>query len=250
MNDVEIKGLTVYYGNVCALENACLKIRHKAFLGIIGPNGGGKSTLLKAMLNLVKPISGEVVTRKGITLGYVPQFASFDKSFPISVREVVLMGRLDKMMHPFYHYGKKDILQATALLERLGLLEIQKRQIGDLSGGQLQKVLIARALLTNPDVLLLDEPSSSLDSAAKTEVFDFLKELNQEKTIVVVTHDMEHIFNYIDSLACVSRSIHYHDENKEIDIDNIDEIFGCPLNVLLQTGALNRRMIERSRKND
>jgi zinc transport system ATP-binding protein len=249
MYDVEVKGLTVYYGNVCALEDADLKIRNKSFLGIIGPNGGGKSTLLKVLLKLVKPSAGEVIIREGIRLGYVPQFASFDKSFPISVKDVVLMGRLEKNMHPFHKYKAEDLNKAEEILSRIGIKNLEKRQVGELSGGQLQKVLISRALITEPDILLLDEPSASLDAGAKKEVFDLLKELNKEKTIVLVTHDMENIFNYIDSIACVNRNIHYHDENKEISVDNIEEIFGCSLNALLQTGALNRRVTEGSVKN-
>ena len=250
MYDVEVNNINVYYGEVCALENASIMIRNKAFLGIIGPNGGGKSTLLKVLLHLKKPLSGAVKIREGLRLGYVPQHASFDRSFPISVKDVVLMGELEHTMKPFKKYKVSDMDKVNELLDLMKIEELRDRQIGELSGGQLQKVLIARALVSNPDVLLLDEPSSSLDTATKIEVFEFLKKLNEKKTIVVVTHDMEHIFNYIDSIACVNKSIHYHDEDREISIDNIEEIFGCPINVLLQTGTLNRRVISRREDND
>ncbi|SHI57635.1 zinc transport system ATP-binding protein [Dethiosulfatibacter aminovorans DSM 17477] len=248
--DIEVKNVDVYYGDVCALEKASLKIRNKSFLGIIGPNGGGKSTLLKVILHLKKPRSGEVKIKEGLTLGYVPQFALFDRSFPISVEDVVLMGKLDHKLAPFRKYNPGDIKKAEEILARIGIEDLRKRQIGELSGGQLQKVLIARALVTDPDVLLLDEPSSSLDAATKDEMFEFLKELNKEKTIIVVTHDMEIIFNYIDSIACVNKSIHYHDEDKAIRVENIEDVFGCPINVLLQTGTLNKRVIDGRYGND
>lgn len=244
MYDIEVKDIDVYYGEVCALEHASIKIRNKSFLGIIGPNGGGKSTLIKVLLHLKKPRSGQVKIKEGLTLGYVPQFAFFDRTFPISVEDVVLMGKLEHRLAPFRKYSRRDMKKAEEILEKMGIRDLKKRQIGELSGGQLQKVLIARALVTDPDVLLLDEPLSSLDSTTKDEVFRFLKELNKEKTIVVVTHDMEYIFNYIDSIACVNKNIHYHDEDKAISLDNIDEIFGCPINVLLQTGTLNKRVID------
>jgi zinc transport system ATP-binding protein len=244
MYDIEVNNIDVYYDEVCALENASLKIRNKSFLGIIGPNGGGKSTLLKVLLHLKKPSSGEVIIRNGLTLGYVPQFAFFDRTFPISVEDVVLMGKLERNLTFFRKHNTRDIRKAEEILSRMGIEDLRNRQIGELSGGQLQKVLIARALVTDPDVLLLDEPSSSLDSTTKEEVFEFLKELNKEKTVVVVTHDMEIIFDYIDSIACVNKDIHYHDEDKAISVNNIEEIFGCPINVLLQTGTLNKRVID------
>lgn len=205
---------------------------------------------MKVLLNLKKPRAGQVIIKKGLRLGYVPQFAFFDRSFPISVEDVILMGKLEHKLIPFRKYSSEDIGKLEEILSKMGIEELRKRQIGELSGGQLQKVLIARALVTDPDVLLLDEPSSSLDTATKEDVFEFLKELNKEKTVVVVTHDMEIIFDYIDAIACVNKDIHYHDEDKAISVDNIEEIFGCPINVLLQTGTLNKRVIDGRNGND
>ncbi len=242
MYDIEIKNLQVNYGEVIALKDINLNIKHKSFLGIIGPNGGGKTTLFKVVLGLIKPISGSVKVKDNIKIGYVPQSTSFDKSFPILVKDVILMGKLDKTFKAFKKYSKKDKEEAVDIMKKLDIYNLKNRQIGELSGGQLQRVLIGRTLVNNPDVLLLDEPTSSLDSDAKREIFDLLKELNKNKTVVVITHDMEYVFKYIDSLACVNQNIHYHDEDKSITEDSLKDIYNCPINLLLQSGAVQKRM--------
>ncbi len=242
MYDIEIKNLQVNYGDVVALRDINLKVRHKSFLGIIGPNGGGKTTLFKVILGLIKPLSGTVKVKDNIKIGYVPQSTSFDKSFPILVKDVILMGKLDKTFIAFKRYSQKDKKEAVEVMKKLDIYHLKDRQIGELSGGQLQRVLIGRTLVNNPDVLLLDEPTSSLDSDAKREIFDLLKELNKNKTVLVITHDMEYVFKYIDSLACVNQNIHYHDEDKSITADSLKDVYNCPINLLLQSGAVQKRL--------
>jgi len=245
MYDIEISDLKVNYGDVVALKDINLKVRNKSFLGIIGPNGGGKTTLFKVVLGLIKPERGTVKIRKNIKIGYVPQSTNFDNNFPILVKDVILMGKLDKKFKAFKKYSESDKEEASEVMNKLNIYHLKNRQIGELSGGQLQRVLIGRTLVNNPDVLLLDEPTSSLDSESKKDIFNLLKELNKDKTILVVTHDMEYVFKYIDSIACVNQSIHYHDEDENITEDSLKDIYNCPINLLLQSGAVQKRMAKK-----
>lgn len=235
MYAVTVKELTHSYGDVCALQSVNLNIKKKDFLGIIGPNGGGKSTLMKAMLGQLKIQSGEIEMNTEKPVGYVPQFSVFDKQFPIRVLDVVLMGRLSPKIWFFHKYDKEDINHARMILEKLGMIEYEERQIGQLSGGQLQKILIARALMTDPDILLLDEPTASLDKQATVEIYELLKELNKEKTIILISHDMEELFSYVQSVAYINQTIHYHREDVAENISKLGEIFDCPIDLLLNS---------------
>ncbi|WP_432404071.1 metal ABC transporter ATP-binding protein [Wukongibacter sp. M2B1] len=228
MYDIEIKDLSVYYGSVCALQNINLKVKSKEFLGIIGPNGGGKTTLLKVLLRLLKPTTGSISIKGSQPIGYVPQFAFFDRSFPISVLDVILMGRLPKKIKLFQRYSAKEKKHAEEIMEELGILELKNRQIKQLSGGQLQKVLIARALITDPKILMLDEPTASLDSKAKKEIYEMLDKLNREKTILIVTHEMEEIVSYIDSLVYVNKTLDNYGNDLELKDKLISKVYGLP----------------------
>lgn len=234
---IEIRNLTIYYDEVLALKNINLTVKKGDFLTIIGPNGGGKSTLLKAMLGLLKPTSGSItITGKPANkahgvIGYIPQFSKFDQRFPISVIEVVLMGRLTNRSGFFHKYRQEDWNAAGEILRRLGLFELKDRQIGQLSGGQLQRVLLARALAGNPDILILDEPTASVDSESKTMIFELLKELNKDKTIILVTHDTNVIATYSESVACLNQTLHYHGE-PELTTDVIEKMYGCPVELI------------------
>jgi len=235
MYAVTIKDLTHYYGDVCALQSINLKVKEKDFLGIIGPNGGGKSTLMKAVLGQLKIQSGEIDVHTSKPIGYVPQFSAFDKQFPIRVLDVVLMGKLKSKISFFHKYSKSDIDSARDILNKLGMGDYEKRQIGQLSGGQLQKVLIARALMTDPDILLLDEPTASLDKQATIEIYDILKDLNSKKTIIIISHDMEELFSYVQSVAYINQTIHYHREDLAENINKLGQIFDCPIDLMLNS---------------
>lgn len=237
MTAIELKNISVHYGDHCALKDVNLEVREGQFLGIIGPNGAGKSTLLKAILGIVKLTSGEIKIfgksqREALhNLGYVPQASAFDRNFPISVLEVVLMGRLGSTPVLFHRYSSKDYEKADYYLNKLGIYEVKDRQIGQLSGGQLQKVLIARALVHQPRVILLDEPTSSIDANSRSEIYNLLKNLNEEMTIIVVTHDLAAVSAYYDSIACLNQELHYHG-GKEISEETINKVYGCPVELI------------------
>lgn len=234
---IEIENLSVYYGNVCALSDLNLVVEEKEFLGIIGPNGGGKSTLIKVMLGLIQPSSGSVKIfgrepgNRSSKLGYVPQFLKFDRNFPINVMDVVLMGRLSEKSGLFHKYSKKDRKIAGMMLEKLGIADLRKRQIGELSGGQLQRVLIARALAVQPRIMLLDEPTASVDSTSKHQIYELLKKLNEEITIIVVTHDTDVVSSHIKSLACLNTKLFYHGSS-ELNSSTIQQAYGCPVDLI------------------
>ncbi|MGH4117625.1 metal ABC transporter ATP-binding protein [Clostridium sp.] len=237
MNAVEIKNLSMDYENLNALKDVNLTIKDKEFVAILGPNGGGKSTLLKVILGLIKPTSGQVKVygenphNKRNTIGYVPQFSSFEKTFPINVVDVVLMGRLKFGMNFLRKYSKEDMKYAENIMNMLEIYELRNRQIGQLSGGQMQKVLIARALCTEPKLLLLDEPTASLDVQSKTSIYSLLKNINKNMTIVVVTHDTGFVFSYVDKIACLNQKLFYHGE-PELDKDTMDSVYGCPVDAI------------------
>ena len=234
---VELKNVSVKYGDLDALKNINLKVSEGSFLGIIGPNGGGKTTLLKVVLGLIEPFEGEVkifgcpLEQSVDKIGYVPQISNFDRSFPISVLDVVLMARLGGKVRFFHQYKKEDIQKAEAVLEQMNLLQLRDRQIGKLSGGQLQRVLIARGLAVEPEILLLDEPTANVDASSTSQIYEILKKLNKEKTIIVVTHDMAAVSSYFDSLACLNEKL-YHHGDKHLDQDTTKQVFGCPVDLI------------------
>jgi len=227
---VLIKNLDFSYGSISVLEQANLSIGSGEFVSIVGPNGGGKTTLLKILLGLLEPQSGSVSVfgkppiagRKQI--GYLPQHANLDSKFPVTVMDVVLMGRLGKTRIMGF-YTKSDRLAAAEMLARVGLEQLQDRPLSSLSGGQRQRVLIARALVSEPKLLLLDEPTSSLDDYVERELYDLLKELNKELTIAVVSHDIGFVSSYVEKVICVNRKVHVH-PTSEINENIIHDMYG------------------------
>ncbi|MBF8984246.1 ABC transporter ATP-binding protein [Lutibacter sp. B2] len=243
MYDIEINDVSVNYGPICALQNINLKVKSKEFLGIIGPNGGGKTTLIKALLGLLKPTIGSISIKGNHTIGYVPQFTFFDRNFPINVLDVILMGRLPKKISLFHRYSAKDKKRAEEIMDKLGILEFKNRQIGQLSGGQLQKVLIGRALITDPKILILDEPTASLDTKTKKEIYEILKMLNEDKTILIVSHDIEELFSYIDSVTYINKKLHYHKNDSSLNHEDIKKSCGYSVKLFREKEIQNDRII-------
>jgi len=213
---VEIKDLTFAYEDDIILENINLTVEPLDFLAIIGPNGGGKSTLLKLMLGLLKPKSGTIrifgdkPSKQLSHIGYVPQNTNTNTDFPIKVIEVVLMGHVGEK-RPLFGYGKGETACAMNALLQVGMQDFAQSKIGDLSGGQRQRVMIARALCAHPKILILDEPTSNIDIKGQKEIYELLKELNKSITIIVVSHDISVILEYANKAAHINKRLTYHD---------------------------------------
>lgn len=232
---IEIENLNYAYHGVPVLENVNINIKAGEFVALIGPNGGGKTTLLKLILGLVEPESGEIrifeepPRKMSPRIGYVPQDIHINRHFPVSALDVVLMGKLGPKKKGFWHTAE-DRVAAHKALDRMDMGAHCHRRIGELSGGQRQRVLIARALVTEPDLLLLDEPTSNIDSQGQGEFYELLKKLNEKMTILLVSHDVMILSSYVKSVACVNRCVHYHDE-AEVTGDMMN-MFHCPVEIV------------------
>ena len=234
---VEVKNLYAGYNDETVLKDIHLTLEKNDFLGLIGPNGGGKTTLLKVILGLLEPKQGTVRVmgkspKKGRSnIGYVPQFAVFDTDFPISVHDVVRMGRLNER-RLFKPYNSDDEAIVEERLEWVDLLDLKDRALRELSGGQRQRVYIARALATDPDLLLLDEPTISVDFESRTHIYELLHKINQHGvTILLVSHDLNVISSYVKTIGCLNRTLHYHGE-KEVTEDMLKAGYGCPVDLI------------------
>ncbi len=227
---IHIENLDFSYGNIFVLEQVNLSVADKEFVCMVGPNGGGKTTLLKLLLGLLEPqagtvsVFGESPTAGRKWIGYLPQHAHLDSKFPVTALDAVLMGRLGKT-RGIGPYTKIDRAMACDMLTRVGLDKLAKRPLATLSGGQRQRVLIARALVSEPRLLLLDEPTSSLDDYVERELYDLLLELNEELTVVVVTHDIGFVSSHVDKVICVNRQVRIH-PTSEIDENIIHDMYG------------------------
>jgi zinc transport system ATP-binding protein len=233
---ISLKDISVEYDGMRVLQDNNFTVYHDDFIGIIGPNGGGKTTLLKVILGLVRPVRGEIKVfgdtpkRARRRIGYVPQVTDFDRSFPISVRDTVLMGRLhEKRLFGFYN--KHDYEAADRTLRKVEMSDMKRRKTGDLSGGERQRVLIARALVSEPELLLLDEPTASIDPKIKTNIYDLLNSLKERMAIILVTHDIGVISSHIDKVACLNHVLYYHG-TKEIPPETLEAVYQCPVDII------------------
>ena len=232
---VEIHNLWFSYNGQPVLTNVNLSLEAGNFTALIGPNGGGKTTLLKLMVGLLKPDRGSVRVlgkrprRVAHRLGYVPQEIGINTRFPVSVLDVVLMGRL-RSFRGWSGYSRADRQKARKILERLEMWEYRNRRIGELSGGQRQRVFIARALVSDPEILFLDEPTASVDAAHQSDFYAILNELNRKMTIVIVNHDLMVISTHVKSVACVNHSLHFHD-GSEVTPEMM-RMYQCPVELV------------------
>jgi zinc transport system ATP-binding protein len=233
---IKISDVWVRFDGHVVLREQNLVVHRNDFLGIIGPNGGGKTTLLKVILGLVEPCQGRVevlgqspsLSRQKI--GYVPQISFFDRDFPISVFETVLTGRLS-VRGLFRRFNASDKDATLKALDTVDIKNLKDRQIGKLSGGERQRVFIARALVSQPEVLLLDEPTASVDPQMKTGIYDLLGELKKKMTIILVTHDMGVISTHVNKIACLNERLFYHDD-KHITRDMLEQAYHCPVDLI------------------
>ena len=227
---LEVERVSFSYGGPPVLEDVSLSVRPGEFLGIVGPNAGGKSTLLKVALGLLQPQSGRVrvlgrdpgEARRDI--GYVPQHPPFERGFPVSVEQVVLTGRLGRgPVWGGYRRHDRDI--ARRVMAEAEIEALAGRHVATLSGGQLQRLLVARALACEPRLLILDEPTANIDQRGESDIFDLLGRLNRRMTIIVVSHDVAFISRYVERVACLNRTLVCH-RTAEIDGQVIRELYG------------------------
>jgi len=228
---IEIKNLSAGYDGNVVLENVNLEVFSSDFIGVIGPNGGGKTTLIKTILGLIKPISGELNLHISKTnIGYLPQVNQIDKRFPISVFDVVRSGKSDTALFSSFHKNNAEKEKAESLLAEMGITAIRNKAIGELSGGQMQRVFLCRALMNNPELLVLDEPSTYVDNNFEGELYLKLKELNEQMAILLISHDVGTISFFVKTIACVNRSLHHHPSN--IITEEQLTSYNCPLQII------------------
>jgi zinc transport system ATP-binding protein len=233
---VELRDVWFSYGELPVLEGVDLRVDACDYLALLGPNGSGKTTLLKLVLGLLQPTRGTVRVlgcepeRARGRVGYVPQRVQFDPDFPIRVADVVRMGRLrrDRMLHRFAARDHEAVERALATVE-IGALG--SRPIGALSGGQLQRVLIARALAMGPELLLLDEPTASLDERIGLGVWELLEQLSKTMTVIVISHDIGAISRHVRSVACLNRRLFAH-PSRELTPEILEATYGCPVDLI------------------
>ena len=245
---IEIANLHVgYENNPNVLKDVSLTIYNDDFLGVIGPNGGGKTTLLRTILGLIRPESGTITFYEeeqpvsSINIGYLPQINQIDKKFPISVSEVILSGlTLQKQL--FRRYSAADKQKVREVAERLGISNLLSRAIGELSGGQLQRVLLGRAIIDNPRLIILDEPSTYVDKLFETNFYKLLGDINREIAIMLVSHDVGTIISLVKNVACVNQGLHYHSGTNVSQEWLTSAYESCPIEILGH-GSLPHRVL-------
>lgn len=245
---IELKNITAGYGNKTVLRDVSLTVWKDDFLGIIGPNGGGKTTLLKVILGLLAPQSGSVCFYRdgkqvsSLKIGYLPQLNNIDKKFPISVREVITSGlAAEKPLFRSFNPAQKD--RVEEVIRKMGLEDLSGRAIGELSGGQLQRVLLGRSIVSRPQVLILDEPNSYVDKRFESRFYTLLEEINRESAIILVSHDIGTVLAMVKNIACVNETLHYH---PGVDVSEawLDEKYACPIE-LIGHGNLPHRVLKK-----
>ncbi len=233
---IQVNDVWFSFNGQPVLRGVNLAVPQGDFLVVIGPNGGGKTTLLKLMLGLLRPsrgtvaVFGESPDRVSQRIGYVPQNVHINQHFPVSVLDVVLMGRL-RSGRGWSRHTREDRAAAREALEKMGVWGCREKRIGELSGGQLQRVFIARALVSGPEVLFLDEAMASIDAQSRGEFYDALSELNRTMTIVAVSHDLMILSSHVKSVACVNLDLHHHDSG-EITQELLDKAYHCPVDLV------------------
>lgn len=252
---IEIKDLNVGYPNKPdVLKNISFTVYDDDFLGIIGPNGGGKTTLLKSILGLIRPTSGKIKffdngkREPRINIGYLPQMSHIDKKFPINVQDVILSG-LTLSGRIFKHYSSDDKQKAHLVAKDMGIESLLNRAIGDLSGGQLQRVLLGRAIIDNPKLIILDEPNSYVDKLFETNFYKLLGEINKDIAIMLVSHDVGTIISHVKNIACVNQTMHYHTGNDISENWLLGAYDSCPIEILGH-GQLPHRVLLQHENDD
>ncbi len=237
---LELKSVNAAYHQDLVLKDVNLSVYHDDFIGVIGPNGGGKTTLLKIILGTLKPINGERFVYES-KIGYLPQMNRVDYQFPISVLQVVLSGLMGgkKLWGCYENANNKK--QALALMEQMGIRDLKNRNIGELSGGQLQRVFLCRAMISNPKLLILDEPNTYVDNRFEEELYEILDQMSRKMAIIIVSHDLGTICSHVKTIACVNKTLCYHHSNI-ISKAQLDA-YNCPID-LITHGEIPHRVLK------
>ena len=248
---IEVKEVTASYDTKVVLKDVSFCVWKDDFLGIIGPNGGGKTTLLKIIMGLMKPVSGEISFYEdgcpvsSLKIGYLPQINPIDIRFPISVHEVVSSGLAsEKPRFRNFTSGQKERIRR--MIVQIGLESFAESAIGELSGGQLQRVLLARAIVSHPQALILDEPNTYIDKKFESQFFDLLSEINKDTSIILVSHDVGTLLSLVKNVACVNETLHYH-PGTELSDEWLDNTFSCPIEVV-KHGDFPHRVLKNHEK--
>ena len=229
----EMHSLSASYSTDLVLQDIDFRVNENDFIGVIGPNGGGKTTLLKIILGLLKPVKGSLIFNNellnGNSIGYLPQISTGDINYPVTVTDIVLSGlMIGKGI--ISRMSSSDKKKAEHVINELGLEELSKATLNELSGGQMQRVFLGRAIIGNPKLLLLDEPGNFVDATFENDFYEKLKDLNSHMAILMVSHDIGTISAHIKSFACVNRGLHYHPSP---EITNEDLLaYGCPIQLV------------------
>jgi zinc transport system ATP-binding protein len=229
----KMNSLSASYGTNMVLQDINFSVKENDFIGVIGPNGGGKTTLLKVILGLLKPVSGSIVFNtdivQGNTIGYLPQMSTGDVNYPVTVTDIVLSGLMMRK-GIISRMTSSDKKKAEKVIVELGLTGMEGATLNELSGGQMQRVFLARAIIGDPKLLLLDEPGNFVDTTFENDFYEKLRDLNKRMAILMVSHDVGTISAHIKSFACVNRKLHYHPSH---EITNDDLLaYGCPIQVV------------------
>lgn len=244
---IRLNNVYAAYDHRLVLEDVSLEIRNRDFIGVIGPNGGGKTTLLRILLKLMRPLKGEVSYTGGLkrqSIGYLPQMQQTDRQFPITVEDVVLSGLMGGRGRVSRFTGA-DRQKARQALQEMGVENLRKRPLGMLSGGQIQRVLLARAIVGHPRLLVLDEPGNYVDNEFEHDMYQRLKRLNEEMAIMMVSHDVGTISAHVKSIACVNQKLHYHASGK-VTNEQLKS-YGCPIQ-LIAHGPVPHTVLEKHSK--
>jgi zinc transport system ATP-binding protein len=232
-NLLEMHSLTVAYEDNVALHDVDFTVNESDFIGVIGPNGGGKTTLLKVILGLIKPVSGEIIFNNDLinnnSIGYLPQISTGDVNYPVTVTDVILSGMMIRKKI-LSRMSAADKRRAKDIIEELGLSGMEYSSLNELSGGQLQRVFLGRAIIGDPRLLLLDEPGNFVDSTFENDFYEKLRVLNKRMAILMVSHDIGIISSHVRSYACVNRKLHFH-PSSEISNEQL-LAYGCPIQLI------------------
>lgn len=232
-NLFEMNSLSVSYDANVVLQNINFSVSESDFIGVIGPNGGGKTTLLKVILGLIKPLKGELVFNNELinpnSIGYLPQISTGDVNYPVTVSDVVLSGMMIRKKYNS-RMSSADKRRAKEVIDDLGLSGMERTSLNELSGGQLQRVFLGRAVIGDPKLLLLDEPGNFVDSTFENDFYEKLRILNERMAILMVSHDIGMISSHVKSYACVNRDLHYH-PSSEISNEQL-LAYGCPIQLI------------------